>query len=395
MKNNDILFCRETVVNSLSQTMAYHILHPKNAAIDIENSFLNSIFFDVDINEITHQKTFFIEMSIEELSNLPLHKNACMIIFLNTQALSEKNHLDMLNDLRLQGFQLGIINPDPKVLSGDFLSIFSYVLFSSDSLPINTIIEHCSHSLLEHKNLWINKIETSDQFTLMKDCIPNAYFSGDFIKKTTPIKGKKVLNYKTILFDLLTELNNSDTSIQVLAACIERDPALTYRIIKLTHTSIYHSQFNISTAQRAVEIIGIRDLIKWASLVMLASISGKPASLVSMAISRAFFCQNISEVLFPKSNGAFLVGLFSFLPSFFDEDLPILLKELPIDESIKAALLEYSGNLGGVLKIVEAYEAGRWEKIPFKQLEYKGISKQALKELYVESLRRAREVSSL
>jgi EAL and modified HD-GYP domain-containing signal transduction protein len=114
-----------------------------------------------------------------------------------------------------------------------------------------------------------------------------------------------------------------------------------------------------------------------------------------MAVSRACFCQSLSAVLFPNLEGAFLVGLFSYLPSFFDEELPILLKDLPLDENIKVALLEYKGNLGGILKIVEAYESGRWENIPFDQLASKDISKQSLKDLYVKSLKDAREMGTL
>jgi EAL and modified HD-GYP domain-containing signal transduction protein len=53
------------------------------------------------------------------------------------------------------------------------------------------------------------------------------------------------------------------------------------------------------------------------------------------------------------------------------------------------------GNLGGVLKIVEAYEAGRWENIPFDQLVLKELSKESLKELYIESLKDAREMGTL
>ncbi|MBU2240653.1 MAG: histidine kinase, partial [Gammaproteobacteria bacterium] len=115
----------------------------------------------------------------------------------------------------------------------------------------------------------------------------------------------------------------------------------------------------------------------------------------SMAVSRACFCQNLSTALFPKLDGAFLVGLFSYLPSFLDEELPTLLKDLPLDENIKSALLEYKGNLGGILKIVVAYEAGRWEKIPFGLLASKDMSKQSLKDLYIKSLKEAREMGSL
>jgi len=393
MNNTDTLFCRKAVVNPTLETVAYYLLHPENIAEDT-NSFLSSIFVDINLNEVTHQKTAFFVANINQLKKLPLEQELQIVVFIDADSLSEQD-LELLFDTRLKGCQLGIINPDPSLFSEDFLAVFSYVAFNLATLSVQKVLDHCAHPFLKEKNVWVNAIEQQSDFLLLQENLPNCCFSGDFIKRKTEVKGKKILSYQSILLELLTALNQQGSSLSVMADCIERDPALTYRIIKLTHTSLYHGQFNVTSAQRAVEIIGIRDLIKWVSLAMLGSVPGKPASLFSMATSRAFFCQSISTRLFPKLDGAFLVGLFSYLPSFFDEELAILLKELPVDNNIKTALLDRKGNLGGILKTVEAYESGCWEKIPFGQLADKGISKQDLKSMYISSLTLAREMSEL
>jgi EAL and modified HD-GYP domain-containing signal transduction protein len=395
MKDSDVLFCRKAVVNHNSETVAYHLLHPYELTSTENSTLLHSIFVDINLIEITQQKTIFIYTCIDNLTHLPMQHNLHLVVFIDSDSLSDKEHFDVLSDARLQGFQLGIINPDVNRLSTDFLTLFSYVHFSLDRCSTDHIIRYSQHSLLKHKKIWMNKIETEEQFITLKEAVSHGSFSGSFIKKITAIKGKTVLSYKSILVDLLTALNQNETSPRLLADYIERDPALTYRIIKLTNMAAYFNQFNVSSVQRAVEVIGIQDLIKWVSLIMLCSVSGKPASLVSMALTRAFFCQNMCSVLFPKLEGGFLVGLFSYLPSFFDEELPVLLKELPLEANIQSALLEYKGHLGSVLRIVEVYEAGHWEKIPFDKLANKNISKQTLKELYVESLKSAREMSAL
>jgi len=394
MKNNDVLFCRKAVVNQFSETVAYYILHPNSVTKGQDTDFLSSLFVDVNLTEITQQKTIFFQSHLNELSTLPLQSNIHMVIFLDADELSETN-LETLSEFRLQGYQLGIINPLPETFSAVFFGVFSYALFTLNTLTLEEVVLRAKHPLIESKSVWINKVEKAEQFTLLQEKIPNGLFSGNCINRITPVKGKRILAYKTILIDLLLALNDQKSSPSVLADYIERDPTLTYRIIKLTHTARYRSQFNVSNAQRAIEIIGIRDLIKWVGLVMLSSVMGKPDCLFSMAVSRACFCQSLSAALFPKLEGAFLIGLFSYLPSFLDEELPVLLKELPLEENIKVALLEYKGNLGGILRIVEAYEAGRWEKIPFDQLASKSISKQSLKDLYVKSFKEAREMGIL
>jgi len=393
MKNKDVLFCRKNVVNNASETVAYYLLHPDSTAEKQENCFLSSLFVDLDLNEVIQGKTLFFQIDINKLTTLPIRSEIPMVIFLDGNTLIE-NNFELLSEIRTQGYQLGIINPTVDAFSSFFLDLFTYTLFSLDSLTINEIIERCKNPLFSQKKQWINKIEHAEQFKLLKEVIPSGLFCGNFIKRMTEVKGTRIIAYKSILIDLMTALKTHESSPQVLADIIERDPTLTYRIIKLTHTSQYYSRFNVSTAQRAVEIIGIQDLIKWVGLVMLSSVSGKPACLFTMAISRAYFCENLSKALFPKLEGAFLVGLFSYLPSFFDDELPELLKDLPLGSNITGALLEHSGNLGGVLKVVEAYEAGRWDKIPFEQLISKDINEQTLKTFYINSLKAAREMSA-
>ncbi len=395
MKNDDVLFCRKAVVNHKSQTMAYHLLHPEDALYHDEQAFFSSLFVDVNLNELTQQKVIFFIGSIEQLSKLPELNGLQVTLFIDCSTLDQKKYMDSLSESRLDGYQFGLINPEPDDYDSEFMNLFSYVLYDLEQCSLDSILVSSQHPDIALKNIWIHKVERAQDFERLKESLPDAYFSGTFIRKMTKIKGKRVIAYKDILIELLNHLNNHQTSPRLLADCIERDPTLTYRIIKLTHTARYHSQFNVTNAQRAVEIIGVRDLVKWVGLVMLSSVPGKPDCLFSMAVSRACFCHNISAVLFPKLEGAFLVGLFSYLPSFYDEDLATLLKDLPLDTNITKALLEYQGNLGGVLRMVEAYESGRWEKIPFEQLAMKNISKEALKNLYIDSLNMAKEMSQI
>ncbi|MBJ7538209.1 EAL and HDOD domain-containing protein [Marinomonas transparens] len=395
MKNNDVLFCRKAVVNCQSDTTAYHLLHPDNTTNTSDGSFLSTLFIDVNLAEITQQKVVFIQSSLGALDSIPLPAEFPLVIFLHSNELSEEDNIEELSKFVLDGNQLGIINPDPASYSADFLTLFSYALFNLGDLDIDAIIKRGEHPLLSQKSLWVNQIDHSYQFSRLKEKMKTGWFSGDFIKKKMPVTGKRILSYKAILIDVLNIVNNKNASFHEVAECIKRDPLLTFRIIKLTHIKQHIRQFTIPDVYRAVEIIGFKDLTQWVSLAMLGSITGKPACLFSMAVSRACFCQSVSAALFPKVEGAFLMGIFSYLPSFFDEELTELLKELPINANIQSALLEHKGSLGGVLKLIEAFEAGHWELIPFDSLANKNISKENLKDLYIESLKTARAMTAL
>ncbi|MGO2235503.1 MAG: hypothetical protein ACTH5B_15650 [Marinomonas sp.] len=205
MKDADILFCRKAVVNRLSETTAYYVLHPSNVTQGQDASFLSSLFVDANLNEITQQKTIFFQTSLNELSALPLQTNIHMVIFLCANDLTEK-HIETLTEFRLQGYQLGIINPNPEAFTVALLSVFSYVMLTLDHLSVDDALTRFKHPALSSKKLWVNKVEKLEQFTKLLESIPEGQFSGNFINKITSVKGKRVLAYQAILIDLLVAL---------------------------------------------------------------------------------------------------------------------------------------------------------------------------------------------
>lgn len=391
MSKTDVFFCRRAIVNHHAKTAAYHFLLLDDVKVSNEKHSLGPFLFDMNIKELAENKCIFMQGSIDELGSLPARNTENIVILLSCLTLTEAD-IDQILDARLQGYQFGIMDPDLIAFSTDWLSEFNYILFTLDKYPVSELIRKIKSPSISSKCIWINGIRHEEQFSLFKDVVSNGLFSGDFIKKSSAVKGKRILTYKVILIDLLAMLSRHHPSPKRLAGCIERDPTLTYRLIKLTRSAFYYSQFNVANAQRAIEIIGIRDLVKWISLAMFTSVPGKPDCLFSMALSRACFCEEVSSVLFPKVEGAFVVGLFSYLPSFLDETLPVLLQELPLDENISIALLHHKGHLGSVLKIVQAYESGRWEKLPLENLAAAGMDQQRLRDLYVKSLGKAKQM---
>ncbi|MGB0784364.1 MAG: histidine kinase, partial [Marinomonas sp.] len=163
MNNNDVLFCRKAVVNRDSETVAYYILHPAGVTNDNKASFLSSLFVDVNLIEVTQQKTIYIKSSLDELQALPLQKNIHLVTFLIASTLNESDY-ELLSELRLQGHQLGIIHPQNAPMSADFFNVFSHVFFSLDKISVEQVIETMANPALSSKCVWVNKVEQSEQY---------------------------------------------------------------------------------------------------------------------------------------------------------------------------------------------------------------------------------------
>jgi EAL and modified HD-GYP domain-containing signal transduction protein len=72
---------------------------------------------------------------------------------------------------------------------------------------------------------------------------------------------------------------------------------------------------------------------------------------------------------------------------FFNRSLPSILEDLPLHSSIEEALLSFEGDLGAVLKVVEAYEQADWQYV-----EESSFDKEMMTDCYVEAMSWADEV---
>ena len=395
MISKDFLFSRQAVVDNKSSVKANSLFHINNMEEE-KHSFLHLLFTDLSVVDLIKHQPIFIKVSIDEVANLPTSTTLLrFVLFFDTASLVPERDAEVLSGLRLQGYQLGLTNFSLTFFGTPFFDFFTYVELSLNKYALSSIINVDQRQGLIHKEIWINHIDTHEQFQQIDGRSHARWFSGDFLIESVPVKNSSIPGYRLILVDLLSRLQDGYSSIRDISTSIERDATLAYRVLKLTKSVMYHRQFNVHNVHRAIEIIGIKDLVKWVTLAMFGSVEGKPDCVFTMAVNRACFCERIAETIYPKLEGAFLTGLFSYLPSFFDSTIEEILQDLPLEESLVIALTDHQGDLGDILLLAKHYEAGQWEEIEFKSLAAKGISNNQLRKLYIESLKSAKEIYQL
>ncbi len=96
-------------------------------------------------------------------------------------------------------------------------------------------------------------------------------------------------------------------------------------------------------------------------LAIISELAGeKPEELVRLAVVRARFCELLAggEDNKKASGELFLTGLFSLIDAMLDRSMESLLKEMPISDRVKNALISRTGPYAATLEAVEAYERG-------------------------------------
>lgn len=207
--------------------------------------------------------------------------------------------------------------------------------------------------------LLAEKVETREEYELCKR-LGCTLFQGYFFSKPELMKGHKANGSKIIITQFLAALNGADTDFNELHTLLSRDPALSYKLLRLTNSAAFGLQRSISSLHEAMIYLGLSELRKWASLIIMADDYGKPSELIRQILLKARFCELMAKHTGIDPAEAFLTGLLLHLDALMDQKLAELVSEIELNDEIRDALLHRSGPLGLLLNQVDAFTSGCW-----------------------------------
>jgi EAL and modified HD-GYP domain-containing signal transduction protein len=236
--------------------------------------------------------------------------------------------------------------------------------------------------------LLAEKVETHAEYALCRE-LGFRLFQGYFFSKPELLKGHTPQGSKLILMQLLSALNSPDVQIETLRQLIERDPALTFKLLRLINSAAFSLRHQVSSLQEALVYLGINQLKKWVSLIVLADNYSKPSELTRQILMLA----RMSELAAIDTDGvdadqAFMAGLLLHLDALLNISLDEILTQVDVADSIRAALKGEATPLGTLLRQVQRFMQGRWSGDNPQQL-------QRLQTAYLASLEWSRESMQL
>ena len=109
---------------------------------------------------------------------------------------------------------------------------------------------------------------------------------------------------------------------------------------------------------------------------------------------RGTFCSRLARYIdgLPVSPGeVYMMGMFSTLEYMVDSPLEDILKELPIREEIKEALISRAGICGDLYTLVLDYERADWNSIN-QMVKKLGIPSNMVAQLYFDCVEEVNEI---
>ncbi len=369
----DVFIARQPIFDIRKNIYAYELLFREgmeNFFPDIDSetattSLLSSSFFTVGIEQVSGGNLVFINFTEELLldgtaSMFPAEK---IVVEVLEDVNPNEKVIEACQELVSKGYDIAL---DDFVFSEEWRPLlkiskiikFDFMLTSMEE--IRTIVETIKPY---NCKLLAEKIETYDEFQQAVD-MGFEYFQGYFFAKPEVIQNRDIPSSKITLFQLLTEINKTEFDIVRLEKLINQDVSISFKLLKYLNSAFFYRLHPISSIKQAIAFLGERGLRQFVSLIVTSKLAeSKPTELVRTSIIRARMLELMAEnVGVQNSSDYFMLGLFSLLDAMLDNDMTVLMEQLPLTESVKDALCGKKGSMTSFLQTMEAYEAADWDK---------------------------------
>jgi EAL and modified HD-GYP domain-containing signal transduction protein len=364
---------RQPILNRSKQTVGFELLFrdgPDNKFPDIDadlatSRLLSDHFLSIH-NDNAKDKLTFVNFPYQSLINLvpTLLPAKNLVVELLEDCPPTTALLNAVKEMARQGYSIALDDFVPSNAWKPFLPFIAYIKFDIRIVPIAKAKLFVARLKGTKIQFLAEKVETEAEF---QEAYAAGFtlFQGYFFSRPEIMKKKKIDPAFLTVIQLCKEVSKNNVDFESVEALISRDVSLSLKLLTLVNsTSILSSK--IQSFKQAIIYLGEEKLRKFVSLLAITSTAeDKPKYLFNLSIQTARFCELVAE----KSNiefdsgTAFLTGMFSYLDSLLDQPLTEIIESIPIENSVKDALIKQEGGLGGILKLAKAYEQAQWDDV--------------------------------
>nr|WP_256489467.1 HDOD domain-containing protein [Pleionea sp. CnH1-48] len=189
-------------------------------------------------------------------------------------------------------------------------------------------------------------------------------FQGYFFEKPQIIRGKQLSDNKQALMMLMSKLYDPDAKTDDIARQVSQDAQLSYKLLRIINSASYNLPRQVQSIQQAVVFLGMNQLKRWATMLSMTQNDDTPPELIKTLLIRGQACERVALKLQRQdADQFFTAGLLSGIDSIMGADLSFLISGLPLDNTLKQAIINHEGYMGEILKLILSFEHGQWDEL--------------------------------
>lgn len=321
------------------------------------------------LDSLTGPGKAFLNMSHDELrgGSALLLSSSKTVIEITEQIEPNAKTIRACQDLHLAGYQLALDGfqdvPHWQLLIrfASFLKVDFQVTARDEQEALAKKFSRSGRKLIG------KRIETQEEFRRAKRA-GYAMFQGFFFLRPQVVIARDLPASKLNSLRLLQESVAPELRYGEIEDILKQEPALLYKLLRYLNSPALGLCREVRSVPHAVALLGEKEFRRWVTVVAVVAASmDEPVEVLRSAITRAYFCEGLAQLLFARANSAefFLMGLLSLLDVLFARPLAEILDELPLSDGIRTALT------GGSNMFRDVYEAAlTWALRQASSLEF-------------------------
>ncbi|MCH2058234.1 MAG: EAL domain-containing protein [Thalassotalea sp.] len=359
------------------------------------SKILTSTHLSLGIDEITGDKKAFINFHRDTLMfRFPTSLDASKVIIEIVETVDVDDALvAACKHIRGLGYPIALDDYDMNGKWEAFIPFTSVVKIDITEIPhekIPALVERFKSYKIK---LVAEKIETHAEFTKFKE-MGFDFFQGYFLAKPEIVRHRKLGPSQLTMLQLLSLSNQPKLNYDEVNKIIERDPSLTYLLLRFINNPMVNKRNKITSLKHALAFMGEIEVKKFISLLALANLSeNKPTEIMQMALVRAKFCELVYSQLYADKDPltGFLTGLLSLLDAMMEQNIDELVRKVPVSDEVKNALCGVPSALRHCLTLSQFFERAKWTGVRAFAVKY-NVKQNLLHSYYSDAMKWAMQV---
>lgn len=242
--------------------------------------------------------------------------------------------------------------------------------------------------------LLAEKVETEVEVNQARE-LGYCYFQGFFFSKPTMIEGREIPGNKLNYLRLIQSVAVPEFNFEAVEEVLKQEPALVYKLLRYLNSPLLGTRSEIRSIRDGIQLLGETEFRRWVSIVAVVALAAdKPPELVRTALTRAYFCEEISHPigLTQQKSDLFLMGLLSVADALLDRPMDQILTHLPVSNEVRTALSGGDNAFRAVYDTLLSYERADWNHLN-SAIERLGRLEEQIPICYLAAANRAGSIS--
>lgn len=223
------------------------------------------------------------------------------------------------------------------------------------------------------------------------------FVEGSYVAEALAKKVNRMEFLQGNFFQLVVEVSKDEPDIEQIEEIVSRDTALSYALLKIVNSAYFALRCRVSSIRQALITMGISQLKQWVYLLSFNNDSHHDQALeaiMKISFLRANFAMILSDHVTDLPilrSEAYIMGMFSTLQYMINAPLEEILKEIPVAQEIKDALIKKEGICGTLYKLILSYENAEWKSVKTMSDEL-GLPSGLLAQTYMDCVDAVNEI---